>query len=389
MTKRLAICVTAFLLAMMACAQDMQETDPAFFQTAEARRIGDQMLLYQRVTGGWPKNIDMAKPMSEEEKAEVKSAYNRRNDSTTDNGATTTQMLFLARLYGAPPQPSPIGREKNGQGVSQKSINQSVNRKYRDAFQRGVEYLLSGQYDNGGWPQFWPEMRDYQIHITYNDDAMVNTMTLLRDIAEQNEPFQGKLTSKKLRRRCMEAFNKGVECILKTQIRDANGRLTVWCQQHDRETFLPANARTFELASYCSQESAAIVKLLMQLPNPDDRVKQAIHSAMRWFDEHKIMGMRVERTRDADGNRDTRLVADSTAGPLWARYYDLQTEEPFVCDRDGIPRKHLEDIGSERRNGYSWYGDRPADLYKRYEKWCKKWGEPYPNFSLLEGSPKG
>ena len=351
MMKKLILSLLALVAMNVALAQDMKETDPEFFKTAEAQRIGDQMLIYQRVTGGWPKNIDMAKPMSDEEKAQVKSEYNRRNDSTTDNGATTTQMLFLARLWQA------TGKKQ-----------------YAKAFCRGVEYLLSGQYENGGWPQFWPVMRDYQIHITFNDDAMVNTMNLLREIADQQEPFQGKLTSKKLRRRCDVAFQKGVECILKTQIRDADGNLTVWCQQHDRETFLPANARAFELASYCSQESAAIVKLLMLLPNPDDRVKQAVHAAMRWFDEHKIEGKRIEVVRDEKGKKvDTRLVDDAKAGPLWARYYDFENVEPFVCDRDGIPRKHLEDIGLERRNGYSWYNDRPADLYKRYAKWCKKY----------------
>ena len=31
----------------------------AFYKTEEARKIGDQVLLYQRVTGGWPKNINM------------------------------------------------------------------------------------------------------------------------------------------------------------------------------------------------------------------------------------------------------------------------------------------------------------------------------------------
>ena len=350
MNRKLTILSLVLAFATTVCAQGMKETDPAFFTTAEAQRIGDQMLIYQRVTGGWPKNIDMAKPMSEAEKAQVKSEYDRRNDSTTDNGATTTQMLFLARLW---------------QATGKKA--------YAKAFCRGVEYLLSGQYENGGWPQFWPMMRDYQIHITFNDDAMVSTMNLLRDIADQKEPFQGKLTSKKLRRSCNEAFYKGVECILKTQIRDAQGQLTVWCQQHDRETFLPANARAFELASYCSQESAAIVKLLMLLPDPDERVQQAVHAAMRWFDEHKITGKRLEVVRDEKGKKvDTRLVDDPEAGPLWARYYDLQTDEPFVCDRDGIPRKNLQDIGPERRNGYSWYGDRPADLYKRYAKWCKK-----------------
>lgn len=109
----------------------MNETRSEFFNTPEARRVGDQILLYQRITGGWPKNIDMAKPLSDEEKAEIESEKNRRNDSTTDNGATNTQMKFLARLYKA-----------TGDG------------KYRDAFYRGVEYLLNGQYDNGGWPQF-------------------------------------------------------------------------------------------------------------------------------------------------------------------------------------------------------------------------------------------
>ena len=350
MNRLLTILSLVLAFAATIGAQGMKETDPAFFTTAEAQRIGDQMLIYQRVTGGWPKNIDMAKPMSEAEKAQVKSEYDRRNDSTTDNGATTTQMLFLARLW---------------QATGKKA--------YAKAFCRGVEYLLSGQYENGGWPQFWPMMRDYQIHITFNDDAMVSTMNLLRDLAAKKEPFQGKLTSKKLRRSCNEAFYKGVECILKTQIRDAQGQLTVWCQQHDRETFLPANARAFELASYCSQESAAIVKLLMLLPDPDERVQQAVHAAMRWFDEHKITGKRLEVVRDEKGKKvDTRLVDDPEAGPLWARYYDLQTDEPFVCDRDGVPRKNLQDIGPERRNGYSWYGDRPADLYKRYAKWCKK-----------------
>ncbi len=33
--------------------------DDAFFRTEEAQRIGDNVLLSQQVTGGWPKNIYM------------------------------------------------------------------------------------------------------------------------------------------------------------------------------------------------------------------------------------------------------------------------------------------------------------------------------------------
>ena len=328
----------------------MRETSPEYFKTAEARRIGDQLLLYQRVTGGWPKNIDMARNLSAEERAQVEADRQKRNDSTTDNDATTLQMVFLARLY-----------------------QQTKDVKYRDGFRRAVEYLLSGQYDNGGWPQFWPEMHGYQVHITYNDDAMLNTLTLFRDMVAQKEPYQGNLTDKQLRHKMAEAFDKGIECILNTQI-VTDGELTVWCQQHDRETFLPTSARAYELPSYCSMESATIVGLLMELPSPSDRVKRAVHAAMRWFDKYKLTGYRVVRTGSRDGGiTDTKLVEDKSAGPLWARFYDLERCEPYVCDRDGVPRRHLEQIGSERRNGYAWYGTRPEALFPRYEQWAEKY----------------
>ncbi len=341
------VCHTA--KAQQAFKNIARETSPEFFQSDEAKRVGDQILLYQRVTGGWPKNIDMAKPLSDDQKAKVLADKQRRDDSTTDNGATNTQITYLARLY-----------------------QQTKDKRYRDGFRRGIEYLLSGQYENGGWPQFWPEMRDYQIHITYNDDAMVNTLRMLRDVMEEKEPYQG-LISKSMRKQMKQAFDKGIECILATQI-VTDGQLTVWCQQHDRETFKPAAARAYELPSYCTQESAAITQLLMELPNPDERVKKAVHAAMRWFDKYKLTGYKeIRKGYKGSPDQDRYLVKDANAKPMWARYYDLEYCEPYVCDRDGVPRRHLEQIGSERRNGYSWYGDRPASLYKKYEKWANKY----------------
>lgn len=337
---------------------ELRRTDKEFFTTSEAARIGDQVLAYQRVTGGWPKNIDMCRPHTAEELAEVRSQRSRVDDSTTDNLATTTQMKFVANMFHA-----------------------THDDRYRDSFNAGVEYLLSGQYDNGGWPQFWPDPQGYQVHITYNDGAMVNTMTLLRDIAFQTEPYSDALVDEEMRQRAKTAFDKGIECILETQIR-VDGQPTVWCQQHDRDTYAPAKARSYELPSFCSQESAQIVSLLMQLPDPDERVKAAVHGAMKWFDANKLMGYRIERTGEYKSpEANTLLVSDPEAGPLWGRFYDLENCEIYVCDRDGIPRKNLEEIGRERRNGYSWYNNYPSYLYADYDKWADRY-DPEANLNL-------
>lgn len=343
----------------MGWKQTLRRTDKAFLTSPEGRRIGDQLLLHQRITGGWTKNVNIVKPMTEEEKTKALADKQRTDDSTIDNDATTIQMGYLANLYQA-----------------------TGDTKYRDAFRKGVEYLLSGQYKNGGWPQFWPNPQGYQIHITYNDDAIANTLFLFQKMIAQQAPYQGDLTDAKLRKRLQTSFNKAIDVILKTQI-VTDGQPTVWCQQHYRDTYLPAPARSYELPSYCSHESATLTRLLMSLPNPSEKVKAAVNGAMAWFDKYKISGYRIKRIfltppsfgksrRDVNFNMDTRLVEDSTAHPLWARFYDLKYCEPYVCDRDGLPRRRLEQIGSERRNGYSWYGERPAELYPLYEEWCQR-----------------
>lgn len=352
LSKVIALGVLASLPVMTFAARHMEElrrTDKEFLASFEAARIGEQVLAYQRITGGWPKNVDMCRPHTPEELEVALSQRFRTDDSTTDNLATTTQLTFVAHMFQV------TGDDR-----------------YRESFKTGVEYLLSGQYDNGGWPQFWPDPQGYQVHITYNDGAMVNTLTLLRDIAWQTYPYTETLVEESLRSRVQTAFDKGVDCILATQIR-INGMPTVWCQQHDRDTYAPAPARTYELPSFCSQESVQIVALLMQLPDPDERIKASVHGAMKWFDDNKLTGYRLERTgQPKTPEADARLVADPEAGPIWGRFYDLENCEVFVCDRDGIPRKSLEEIGQERRTGYSWYNSYPADLYEVYDKWADK-----------------
>lgn len=327
----------------------LRKTNPEFLKSDEGLRVGRQVLAYQRVTGGWPKNINMSDPLTPAQMDSVIALKGNLDDSTTDNNATFNQMRYLAHLYQATGDTLWLG-----------------------GFRRGLEFLLTGQYDNGGWPQFWPENHGYQKHITYNDHAMVNTLETLRNISAAIFPYND-MVDKDTQLRIDRAFAKGIECILATQIRDKEGNLTVWCQQHYAESLLPAPARSYELPSYCSSESTRILGLLMSLPMPDERVKAAVHAGMGWLDSHRLDGVSIKHMI-IEGRRDIRLVEDADAPhSLWGRFYDLDNAEPYVCDRDGQPKRSLEEIGYERRTGYGWYNDSPLELYPLYEEWAAKY----------------
>lgn len=167
--------------------------DDEFFKTTEAIRIGDNVLLYQQTTGGWPKNIYMPAELTEQEREDVLAFKDDVNESTIDNDATSTEIEYLSRLYLA-----------------------THIEKYRDSALDGIRYILKAQYPSGGWPQFWPRPKGYYTHITYNDNAMVNVMELLREVYEKKKPYE--YVPDSICNRARAAFNKGVECILKTQV---------------------------------------------------------------------------------------------------------------------------------------------------------------------------
>ena len=253
--------------------------------SAEALRIADNFILYQRDSGGWPKNIDMAKPVSDREKAAIL-RQKKNNDSTIDNGATYTQLSFLARVYTAQHQ-----------------------ERHRESFLKGLDYLLKAQYPNGGWPQFYPNLNGYYKHITYNDGAMIGVMKLLRDVAAAKPAYA--FVDEARRAKAASAVEKGIECILKTQV-VVNGRRTVWCAQHDEVTFAPAPARKFELASLSGGESVDIVRFLMSIKDPSPAVVEAIESAVTWFEQSELKGVKWIKKADASqpGGFDCVVVKD-------------------------------------------------------------------------------
>ena len=158
-----------------------------------------------------------------------------------------------------------------------------------------------------------------------------------------------------------------------------NGVKTVWGQQHDNNTLLPTNARTFELASLTAGESCDVVRLLMEIPHPSDEVVESVKAAMAWFERVAITGMRVEKVaipEDKAANHeypyDLVVVKDKKAPRIWSRFYEMSDNTPFMCNRDGIKVYKLSDVKLERRVGYAWYTYAPEKLFKLYKEWLKK-----------------
>ena len=242
--------------------------------------------------------------------------------------------------------------------------------RYKEAFNKGLAFILSGQYENGGWPQFWPDPKGYQIHITFNDDSMMNIMDLIKEYVNKDGKYAS-VRDNKLIKRCETAHKKGIEAILKCQyVKD--GKKTIWPQQSDRENYEPRKARSYELPSLTPQESVAVIRHLMNIENPSPEVRDAVISAMDWLEENKITGIKVEGFRDEYEEFDRHIVYDENALPLWARYYDLETGKPFFCGRDGVKKETMAEIERERRAGYGWYSDNPRILFDLYAEWSEK-----------------
>jgi len=247
--------------------------------------------------------------------------------------------------------------------------------KYREAFERGLRYIFDAQYPNGGWPQRFPLGEDYGRHITFNDGAMTGVMNLLLDTAGGKGDFAW--VAPEQRERAKQAFDRGVQCILDSQIK-VNGKLTGWCQQHDAQTLAPTSARTYELPSIVSSETAEILRTLMRIEEPSPQVKAAVHAGAAWLERSKMTGKRLVDKADPSlpKGRDQVLVDDPSAtDPVWSRFYDIETNRPFFCGRDGVKKWSLNEIEAERRAGYAWIRPFGEVALKEYQKWAAKHGE--------------
>lgn len=316
--------------------------------------VAERMLIYQRNNGGWPQPggnaINYDNTLSESLKTTLLSEKNKL-DATIDDQATTREIKTLVVAY-----------------------KKTSNSAYLKAAENGIKYLLVAQNAAGGWGQFFPDTSSYHKHITFNDNAMMDVMWIMKYISEGTNDFE--TVDKALIPQAKAAMAKGIICILKTQFLQ-KGKLTVWCAQHDRKTLLPTKARAFELPSLSGNESVGIIRFLMAIETPSPEIQKAIHAAVAWLEASKIVGIKTQDIVDASQpkGKDRIVMADPNS-TIWARFYDLETNKPFFTGRDSVPKATLAEIENERRVGYAYYGNWPAKLLStEYPDWVQKWGK--------------
>ena len=299
-----------------------------WYGSDEAQQFADKLLSAQKNSGGWMKNIQFHKESDTGGKTE---------HSCLDNGATTQEMRFLAKVY-----------------------QKTKVEKYKESFTRALNMIFTAEKGCGGWSQYWPLSGNgsYQDYITFNDDLMTNVMRLLNDIATNKGDFAD-ITDESTRNHCEQSFQHAIDVIIKCQV-DDNGTPAAWCAQHDTITFLPTEGRPHELPSISAYESANLLSYLMTIDKPSEQLQQTIHSAVAWLDGHKTDGKAIEDFTNANGEKDRRII-DKTGSAVWGRFIQLggatgeQTYNAFFTK--------LKDCNKKR----SYYQNGKTYTYTEYE----------------------
>jgi PelA/Pel-15E family pectate lyase len=310
-------------------------------KTEELIEVATYIMSWQLDNGGWTKDkpeIYTRLWNGTEDKARYYQQDGVTPLGTIDNGATVYELEILAKTY-----------------------DQTRNPVIKESFIKGIEFLLTMQYESGGFPQVYPkqeaEVSLYENMVTYNDHAMINVMYLFRKIANKEVYYRDELVDKYLRNRVEDAYYRGIEYILASQIR-VNGQPTVWGGQHDPHTYETVQGRSFEPKALISKESIEIINFLETVEPQTSSIIESVYAAKKW-----VKLVVVENTRYERYGIDGAYFIHSPGHLTWYRFYEIGTNKPLFGDRDGTVAYNILEISEERRHGYGWGGSWGKEIY--------------------------
>ena len=305
----------------------------AWFATDSAQRMARIILSFQAPNGGWSKHVDFTAHERQPGESYFSESAEWEWISTIDNESTTEEIHFLAHADSA--------------------VHDA---RYETAIGRAIDYLLDAQFPSGCFPQVYPLEGSYHDAATFNDNATVNTLRVLDEVAAGKYAF----ATPTQRSRSGGAVDAGIRCIVAAQIR-VDAHLTGWGQQHDPLTLEPTSARSYELTSIAAQETAFIVDFLMSRPAPSEGLVRAVYAAADWLRPLPVSGYSYI---------DYKLERREGGAPLWGRLYEIGTNRVIMANRDGVKLYDWDKL-TDRRSGYGWYTTKPAETLAAFATWSK------------------
>jgi uncharacterized protein YyaL (SSP411 family) len=226
---------------------------------ARARMARDGLEAILTAEGGVPHEAD---PNGEQKRV-----------ATFDDGVTTASLEFLVAWW-----------QHTGEGEDLALVHRVGN------------FILTAQYDSGGWPQRYPPGRGYDRFITFNDGVMADAIHALLMLHRATGEA-----------RYLESARKGGECIIRLQGGEGEA---IWAQQYDEETLEPAWARNFEPPGYTPAESVSACDALISLylATGEERFLNPLPKAFTWYETHRL-----------DNGKYARLYEPGTQRPVYGR----------------------------------------------------------------------
>lgn len=273
-----------------------------------AKEVGRALAWYQSETGGWPIEIEEPTPPPTTDEGMGHISRQKRDDTFDDN-ATQGALDFLLTL------------------------DDRIDAPWLDkALDLGLDFMLEGQLEAGGWPQYYPLIGGYHDFHTFNDGAINNAISVMLKAHEHlDDP------------RFLGSALRGAAFIAASQLPAPQAG---WAQQYDWD-LKPAPARPFEPASVSSSSTSRNILTLLEIAKHtgDAQYLQPIPAAIEW------------------------LRASALDEKSWARFYELGTNRPIYPTRSGDIVDSLDDLPEDERGKYAYVaGFKVKEAIKLYER---------------------
>lgn len=330
--------------------------DDAYYRAAES--AAGALVWGQHPSGGWNYIIDFGGESSLRHWYETTGANGWRleefqhyyGNATFDDHATVQSAEFILRLYLEKRDP-----------------------RWRAPLEKAIQFVLDSQYENGGWPQRWPRMGEFQNHgrpdytgfVTFNDE-----------VHQQNIDFLLTVYARLGDGRMLEPLRRAMNVVVLTQY----GQPTPgWSLQHDLD-LQPAGARTYEPRSIATHTTQANTDLLMDFYEltGETRFLARVPEAIAWLDTT----IAPADTHTPDGRNAFTHMEVGTNRPLFVRRRGSNAQNgEYYVDHDPAGKRAERRIDTARlRSRFERLRATPPEQARRNSPLFAQTAVPAPRF---------